>query len=98
LKLEIGVQIERSMFYYSTQKKLFVITLASLLTVLVYSMFFLPNASAGSTLGSAAAAKGRIFGAAVTGSLLSGSQYSNLLSLCLDKIISMGYKTFKEEV
>lgn len=55
-------------------------TLVSLLTVLVYSTFFLPNVSAASTLGSAAAAKGRTFGAAITSNLLSGSQYSKLLS------------------
>jgi len=47
--------------------------------VLIGSLFFI-WAPAVTTLGSAAAIKGRTFGAAVTASLLSESQYSNLLS------------------
>jgi endo-1,4-beta-xylanase len=65
------------MFHLLTRKGFFVITLTFLLVALTYNTF---HASAASTIGSAAAAKGRTFGAAVSASLLGGPQYSNLLS------------------
>src|SRR5947209_6299366 len=63
----------------------FVIPLAYLvIAVVVGSAFFLTrfpsNVTAATTLGSAAAASGRIFGTSVQASLLSNSQYTNVLS------------------
>ncbi|HZR39193.1 MAG TPA: endo-1,4-beta-xylanase [Ktedonobacteraceae bacterium] len=66
------------MFHHITRKGFFVITLAFLLTTLLSSMFF-SKASAASTLGSAAAAKGRTFGAAVSTTHFGESQYLSTL-------------------
>jgi endo-1,4-beta-xylanase len=65
------------MFYRLTRKGFFVMTLLFLLMALVSGTFFLNRASAASTLGSAAAAKGRTFGAAVANGHLSESQYAS---------------------
>jgi endo-1,4-beta-xylanase len=64
--------------YPLKQRALFVITLTFLFMTAVCSAF-IPNASTATTLGSAAAAKGRTFGAAVGSSQLSELQYMNTL-------------------
>jgi endo-1,4-beta-xylanase len=79
------------MFHYLMRKKFSVITVTILFLVLTCSAFLFYHASASTaittrtsnstslTLGAAAAKKGRTFGAAISGSLLSGAQYSNFL-------------------
>jgi endo-1,4-beta-xylanase len=67
------------MFYRHTRKGFFVITLTVLLITLTCSTLFLSRASAASTLGAAAAASGRTFGAAILVGQLSNAQYTNLL-------------------
>ncbi|MBO0796844.1 MAG: endo-1,4-beta-xylanase, partial [Ktedonobacteraceae bacterium] len=66
------------MFHRHMRKGFLVVTLALLLTALVYSMF-LPQATAASTIGAAAAAQGRTFGAAVANSHLGEAQYASTL-------------------
>ncbi|HYX49971.1 MAG TPA: endo-1,4-beta-xylanase, partial [Ktedonobacteraceae bacterium] len=66
------------MFHYIMRKGFFVITLAFLLVPLLACTYF-SKASAASTLGSAAAAKGRTFGAAVSPSHFGDSQYVSTL-------------------
>jgi len=66
------------MFYRLTRKGFFALTLTILLMMAVSSMF-LTKASADTTLGSAAAAKGRVFATAVANNHLSESQYATTL-------------------
>jgi endo-1,4-beta-xylanase len=66
------------MFYQFMRKGIFVFLLPLLLFALLAHVF-LGNAFAASTLKSAAAAKGRIFGAAVASGHLGESQYTNTL-------------------
>ncbi|GHO78354.1 hypothetical protein KSD_61250 [Ktedonobacter sp. SOSP1-85] len=65
------------MFHRLTRKGFFTVTLVFLLLAFVCSMPLL-KASAADTLGSAAAAKGRVFGAAVTGNLLGTTPYTTV--------------------
>lgn len=64
------------MFQQLIRKAVFVATLTFLLSALISSVF-ITGTSAASTLGSAAAAKGRTFGAAVAQSHLSEAQFVN---------------------
>ncbi|HLZ61539.1 MAG TPA: endo-1,4-beta-xylanase [Ktedonosporobacter sp.] len=70
------------MFHRFTRKKIFVITLTLLFLALLCSAVLInasgSRASAASTLGSAAAAKGRVFGAAVEANLLGTTPYTTV--------------------
>ncbi|HEY4384897.1 MAG TPA: endo-1,4-beta-xylanase [Ktedonobacteraceae bacterium] len=77
------------MFHSLKRKRFFVVTLALLLIALSGTFFLFKgsptpasahNAPAPTTLGAAAALKGRTFGAAMTSNVLSDTQYSNVLS------------------
>jgi endo-1,4-beta-xylanase len=79
LSLEQRTERETRMFFHRfSAKKLPIMMLTFLLLVMLSGLFF-TRASAATTLGSAAAATGRIFGSAMSANLLSGSQYSTLL-------------------
>jgi endo-1,4-beta-xylanase len=66
------------MLHRLMRKGLLAITLGFLFMMLTYNPF-LSQASAATTLGSAAAARGRIFGAAVEGNLLGTTPYTTIL-------------------
>jgi endo-1,4-beta-xylanase len=67
------------MFHHLTRKGFYALPLLFLLIALVCSTFLIKSASAASTLGAAAAARGLTFGAAVASSHLSESQYMSTL-------------------
>jgi endo-1,4-beta-xylanase len=67
------------MFHYRTRKSFLAVSL-TFVCIAMFSSIFVTSASATTaTLGSAAAARGRIFGAAVTGNLLGTTPYTTVL-------------------
>lgn len=66
------------MMLHRLTRKGLLITTATILFMLFTSSPFLPQVSAATTLGSAAAAKGRVFGAAVTANLLGTTPYTTV--------------------